>query len=79
MTSERGQGTCHLVSSRIIYNVYDPWLVPIVTRTFDGGATESETGVGSLSSDFTRHRPTLTNRKCIKIVVCSGCGNSLML
>ena len=55
------------------------WSVAIVTRDFVGGAAESETGVGSLSSDFTRDRPTLTYWKCIKIVVCSGCGNSLML
>ena len=33
--------------------------LPIVTRALVGGATESETGVGSLSSDFTRAGPTL--------------------
>ena len=33
--------------------------LPIVTRAFLGGAAESETGVGSLSSDFTREGPTL--------------------
>ena len=32
--------------------------LPIVTRAFVGGAAESETGVGSLSSDFTRNGPT---------------------
>ena len=55
------------------------WLVPIVTPTFVGGAAESETGIGSLGSDFTRDGPTLCYSKCIKIVVCSGCGNSFML
>ena len=35
------------------------WLVPMVTRALVGGAAESETGVGSLSSDFTRDGPTL--------------------
>ena len=35
------------------------WLVPIVTRALVGGAAESEMGVGSLSSDFTRDGPTL--------------------
>ena len=30
---------------------------PMVTRAFVGSAAESETGVGSLSSDFTRNRP----------------------
>ena len=33
--------------------------LPIVTRAFLGGAAERETGVGSLSSDFTREGPTL--------------------
>ena len=33
--------------------------LPIVTHTFVGGAAESEIGVGSLSSDFTRDGPTL--------------------
>ena len=37
--------------------------LPIVTRTFVGGAAESETGVGSLSSDFTRDGPTLNMYK----------------
>ena len=55
------------------------WLVPIVTRTLVGGAAESDTGVGSLNSDFTRDRPTLVLLKCIKIVVCSGCGNSCVV
>ena len=32
--------------------------LPMVTRTFVGGAAESETGVGSLSSGLTRDRPT---------------------
>ena len=36
-------------------------------------------GVGSLSSDFTRDRPTLVLLGCIKIVVCSGCGNSCVV
>ena len=31
---------------------------PIVTHAFVGCATESETGVGSLNSDFTREGPT---------------------
>ena len=35
------------------------WLVPIVTRAVVGGAAESETGVGSLGSDFTMDGPTL--------------------
>ena len=47
MMSGRGKGTCHLVSC-----------LAMVTRAFVGGAAESETGVGSLSSDFTRDRPT---------------------
>ena len=39
---------------------------------------ESETGIGSQSSDFTRDRPTLVLLECIQIVVYSGyrCGNS---
>ena len=32
--------------------------LPIVTHTFVGGAAESETEVGSLSSDFTRDGST---------------------
>ena len=32
--------------------------LPMVSRAFVAGAAESETGVGSLSSDLTRDRPT---------------------
>ena len=55
------------------------WLVPIVTPALVGGAAESETGVGSLSSEFTRERLSLVLLKCINIVVCSGCGNSCVV
>ena len=52
------------------------WRVSMVTRVLFGGAAESESGVGSLNSDFTREGPTLVLLGCIKIVVCSGFGNS---
>ena len=35
-----------------------PIVGPIVTRALVGGAAECETGLGSLSSDFTRDGPT---------------------
>ena len=51
-------------------------MVSIVTHSLVGGAAESETGVVSLSSDFIRDGPKLVLLGYIKIVVCSGFGNS---
>ena len=52
--------------------------LPIVTRAFVSCAAESETGVDSLGSDFTRTYVKY-DTKYIKNVVCFGCGNSSML
>ena len=38
--------------------------LPIVTHAFVGGATESETGIGSLSSDFTMLNMTEMYKYC---------------
>ena len=46
----------------------------MVTRALVGGAAERETGIGSLSSDFMRDRPTLVLLGYIKIAICAGFG-----